>query len=131
MAVAEVRILRQLREENAKLKRLEADLSLDKSMLTEILRKQPEAGTVTRVRDLGAEHLPSRDSAGVPAVIELEGAVVLPQPPACADGAGDAHPGVGPCPLFAIETCARCQGRLRVIASIEKPEVFERILAHR
>jgi hypothetical protein len=35
--------------------------------------------------------------------------------------------------VFAIEidTCARCQGRLRVIASIEEPEVIARILAHR
>lgn len=35
--------------------------------------------------------------------------------------------------LFAIkiETCARCQGRLRVIASIEESELIERILAHR
>jgi len=30
-----------------------------------------------------------------------------------------------------IETCARCQGRLRVIASIEEPEVIARFLAHR
>jgi hypothetical protein len=35
--------------------------------------------------------------------------------------------------VFAIEidTCARCQGRLRVIASIEEPEVIALILAHR
>jgi hypothetical protein len=35
--------------------------------------------------------------------------------------------------VFAIEidTCARSQGRLRVIASIEEPEVIARILAHR
>jgi hypothetical protein len=30
-----------------------------------------------------------------------------------------------------IERCARCGGRLRVIASIEEPELIERILAHR
>ena len=30
-----------------------------------------------------------------------------------------------------IEQCARCGGRLRVIASIEEPELIERILAHR
>ena len=30
-----------------------------------------------------------------------------------------------------IERCARCGGRLRVIASIEQPEVIARILAHR
>ncbi len=29
-----------------------------------------------------------------------------------------------------IETCRRCGGRLKVIASIEEPEVIERILAH-
>lgn len=30
-----------------------------------------------------------------------------------------------------IEPCARCGGRLRVIASTEEPELIERILAHR
>jgi putative transposase len=36
----EIRELRQLREENAKLKRLVADLSLDKHILAEIVRKK-------------------------------------------------------------------------------------------
>jgi hypothetical protein len=30
-----------------------------------------------------------------------------------------------------IELCVRCGGRLKVIASIEEPELIERILAHR
>ena len=30
-----------------------------------------------------------------------------------------------------IEQCVRCGGRLTVIASIEEPELIERILAHR
>jgi hypothetical protein len=30
-----------------------------------------------------------------------------------------------------IEQCVRCGGRLQVIASIEAPELIERILAHR
>jgi hypothetical protein len=30
-----------------------------------------------------------------------------------------------------IERCARCGGRLKVIASIEEPELIARILAHR
>ena len=30
-----------------------------------------------------------------------------------------------------LEQCACCGGRLRVIASIEEPELIERILAHR
>jgi len=29
-----------------------------------------------------------------------------------------------------IEACARCGGKLRVIASIEEPEVIAKILAH-
>ncbi len=37
----ELRELRQLREENAKLKQLVADLSLDRQLLQEILRKKP------------------------------------------------------------------------------------------
>lgn len=40
MGVAEVRRLKQLEEENSKLKRLVADLSLDKAMLQDVLRKR-------------------------------------------------------------------------------------------
>jgi putative transposase len=40
MGVSEVRELRQLREENNRLKRLVADLSLDKHMLQEVLSKK-------------------------------------------------------------------------------------------
>lgn len=40
MGVAELRELRQLREENRKLKQLVADLSLDKHMLQEVLSKK-------------------------------------------------------------------------------------------
>jgi putative transposase len=38
---SELRKLRQLEEENVKLKRLVADLSLDKAMLQEVLAKKP------------------------------------------------------------------------------------------
>jgi putative transposase len=38
--VSELRRLRQLEEENARLKRLVGDLSLDKHMLSEALRKK-------------------------------------------------------------------------------------------
>ena len=41
MGVAEVRRLRVLEEENKKLKQLVADLSLDKQMLQDVLRKNP------------------------------------------------------------------------------------------
>ena len=39
MGTVEIRRLKQLEEENAKLKRLVADLSLDKIMLRDVLRK--------------------------------------------------------------------------------------------
>lgn len=41
MGVAEVRRLRVMEEENRKLKQLVADLSLDKQMLQDVLRKKP------------------------------------------------------------------------------------------
>ena len=41
MGVAEVRRLRILEEENRNLKQLVADLSLDKQMLQDVLRKKP------------------------------------------------------------------------------------------
>ena len=41
MGVSEVRRLKQLEEENRKLKQLVADLSLDKAMLQEVVRKKP------------------------------------------------------------------------------------------
>jgi len=40
LGVPEVRELRQMREENARLKRLVADLTLDKQILQEVLRKK-------------------------------------------------------------------------------------------
>ena len=41
MGVAEVRRLKVLEEENRKLRQLVADLSLDKQMLQDVLRKKP------------------------------------------------------------------------------------------
>ena len=40
LGLSELRELRQLREENSKLNRLVADLSLDRHMLQEIVRKK-------------------------------------------------------------------------------------------
>lgn len=40
MGVAEIRRLKQLEEENAKLKRLVADRMLDKTMLQDVLRRK-------------------------------------------------------------------------------------------
>ena len=40
MGVSEIRRLKQLEDENAKLKRVMADLTLDKAMLQDVLRKK-------------------------------------------------------------------------------------------
>ncbi len=47
MGVTELRRLRQLEEENQRLKRLVADLSLDKEMLQEVIKKSSEAGSAS------------------------------------------------------------------------------------
>ena len=49
MGTAEIRELRQLREENLKLKRLVADLSLDKTMLQDVISKKMVAPMRRRV----------------------------------------------------------------------------------
>ena len=40
MGITEIKELRQLRDENARLKRVVADLTLDKHILTEVVRKK-------------------------------------------------------------------------------------------
>lgn len=48
LGVTELRELRQLREENDKLKRLVGDLSLDKHILAEVIKKSSEASPAAR-----------------------------------------------------------------------------------
>ncbi len=60
---SELRNLRQLEEENLKLKRLVADLSLDKAMLQDVLAKKSEAwsaagGHSVAARSLSGERTP-------------------------------------------------------------------------
>lgn len=57
LGVSELRELRQLREENAKLKRLEGNLSLDRQMLQEIARKICTASGSGCAGTLGANDL--------------------------------------------------------------------------
>jgi putative transposase len=57
MGVAELRRLRQVEEENHKPKQLVADLTLDKQMLQEVIRKSCEAGPETGSRPVSAGRL--------------------------------------------------------------------------
>ena len=50
MPPSEARELKQLRDENTKLKRLVADLSLDKVMLQDVIQKSPKARQAARGR---------------------------------------------------------------------------------
>ena len=52
LGVTELRQLRQLRDENARRKRLVADLTLDRHILQKVLKERPEAGTATRDRSV-------------------------------------------------------------------------------
>ena len=55
--VMELRRLRQLEDENNRLKRLVADLTLDKHMLSGALRKKSEAHTSPRAGPVVRGHL--------------------------------------------------------------------------
>ena len=57
LGTPEIRELRQLREENAKLKQLVADLSLDRKMLQDIVSKKCKAGTTARACRLPHDYL--------------------------------------------------------------------------
>jgi putative transposase len=68
IGVSELRELRQLREENARLKRLVADLSLDKHILQDVLAKKCDAGTAQGNCGVGPGRLPGERAPGLPAV---------------------------------------------------------------
>ena len=64
LGLNELRELRQLREENAKLKRLVADLSLDRHVLQEIVAKNCKASCASRAGGVGARYPRDEPAAG-------------------------------------------------------------------
>lgn len=78
LSVAEVRELRQMREENSRLKRLVADLALDKQILREVLRTTPKASSSTRAGAVDSGSLSGELPAGVRAGQHLSQYLVLP-----------------------------------------------------
>ena len=65
MGVSELRELRQLREENARLKRLVADLTLDKQILTDVVKKSFEAGETSGTNALDGRSLSGQRTEGL------------------------------------------------------------------
>ena len=78
LGVNEVRRVRQLEDENARLKRLVADLTLDKHMLAEALRKKSEAHTTSRIGALVSGPVRGERPAGLRAGPVLARGVVSP-----------------------------------------------------
>ena len=68
LGATELRELRLLRQENAKLKRLVADLSLDKQILARSSEMKLEAGTQACARRVGIERLRHEPTSGRSAV---------------------------------------------------------------
>jgi len=89
MGVAEVRRLKQLEDENAKLKRLVADLSLDKAILQDVLRKSPTPGQRRGLR-VRARCLPGDGAPGMPRAVLFAGDGSLRVGEAWLGGASDA-----------------------------------------
>jgi putative transposase len=95
MLPSEARELKQLRDENGKLKRLVADLSLDKVMLQDVVQKSSKARQAAGCRALldGAlRHQPTASRAGRP-VLPFESALRKPAGPL--DRAAAARAGTG------------------------------------
>ena len=66
LEVDQVRQLRQVQDENVRLKRLVAELTLDKTMLQDVLEKNFDALAAPPGGELSARHLPGERAACVP-----------------------------------------------------------------
>jgi putative transposase len=93
MGVAEVRRLKQLEDENAKLKRLVADLSLDKAILQDVLRKKSDARPAPWAGRVRTRCLPGDGAACVPRALRFARDDSLRVSEARAGGSSDADQG--------------------------------------
>lgn len=91
MEPSEARELKELREENVKLKRLVADLSLDKAMLQDVLQKKSETRQEARDGELPDESRRRGPEASVPLCSVASIDVLLPQSDGSVDGAAPTH----------------------------------------
>jgi putative transposase len=97
LGVSELRRLRQVEEENARLKRLVADLSLDKPMLSEALRKKSEARPSPGIGPLASWDISGEWCAGLSAGPVWSGVVVSEESGHGSDRPATAHSRSGPC----------------------------------
>src|SRR5262245_3004845 len=95
LGVSELRELRQLREENRKRKGLVADLSLDKTILHEALRKNGEACRSPGARALGSGGVPVVRASGLSQRGRLSSACTLPESPPVPSAAARMAPRAG------------------------------------
>ncbi|CAB3764841.1 hypothetical protein LMG29660_05103 [Burkholderia puraquae] len=128
----QVRELKQLQEENARLKKLVAELSLDKAILQDVASKKWPARAETRRGGLRGEPLRIDDEAGLSAREATAQRSVLPkyQRPALRASVEDAQD----CPYagaLRLSTCPRAvaPGRLAVGPEPGVPAVLRRAVA--
>jgi putative transposase len=91
LGVSELRRLRQLEDENGRLKRLVADLTLDKHMLSEALRKTREARAPSGTGRVVSGDVPGQLRASLSAGAVQPGRVVSPESGAGPVGAAPAY----------------------------------------
>ena len=80
LEVDQVRELKQVREENVRLKRIVADLTLDKTMLQDVLSKSSEALAVPTGGGVPVQGLSGQRAAGLPPDPPAPWDVSLPEP---------------------------------------------------
>src|SRR5262249_13399855 len=95
LGVSELRKLRSLEDENARLKRVVADLSLDKHILTEALQNKSEARPAPCADRVGVRHLRGQPPAGLRLGAVQSRGVVPAIDPRRPGGAAVPHPGLG------------------------------------
>jgi putative transposase len=97
LGVSELRRLRQIEDEHRRLKQLVADLTLDKHMLSETLRKKSEADAASRARRVVSHGVSGKRGAGVSAGPAQSDRVVSSTERKGSSRAARAHSRVGAC----------------------------------
>ena len=102
LGLNELRKLRQLRDENAKLKRLVADLSLDRHVLQEVVAKKTARPRARRELAEWAQSVHGMSKRRVAQLIPVSGDAALPTPLRPAGGLTDTSERAGrqPCALW-------------------------------